>query len=72
MDIKIKYIDKRPVFIQKLKNYKNGITPELGMELTVSQNESKKLLNMKNGKKKCFELVKAYTNPKSSFESEEK
>ena len=72
MGIKIKYIDIRPIFIPKLENYKNGITPKKGQELTVTENEAKKLLNRKNGNKPCFEKVRTTPSRRQSpIETEE-
>ena len=55
--MQFKYVDYRPIFIPKLKNYKNGITlPNKTNIIEIVDKEAKTLLKMKNGDKPCFEI----------------
>ena len=53
----LKYIDDRPVYIPKLKNYPGGVVlPGKNNIIKVSNGEMKNLLRIKNGHNACFEF----------------
>ena len=51
------YVDRRPIWIPKLKNHKGGVNlPSKSGDNTVkvTETERKHLLKMKNGNRPCF------------------
>ena len=57
--MRIKYIDRRPIFIPKLKNHPGGVALPSGESvIQVTESEYKNLMKMKNGPNPCFTDVR--------------
>jgi hypothetical protein len=57
--IKIKYLDKRPIYFPRLANYPGGLAlPNDNNEIQVTEKEWKHLKQEKNGNKFCYEEIK--------------
>ncbi len=55
---KLKYVDKKKIFIPNLTYYREGIKLPFGDNIIeVTEKEKKSLLKIKNGNKNCFEEI---------------
>ena len=67
--MKLRYLDKRPIFHTNLKFYQGGVAlPSESNIIKVTEGEAQNLLRLKNGSQPCYEIVEEEKPKKKEVE----